>query len=530
MLEENVYRIDPDEVVVEERQRKKIKQSTLGDLAKSIQEIGQLHPAVCHRGEDGKIRLIAGERRLRACQHLKIPFSYTLREEITDPRLLRQIELEENLRREDLDWMEEVQAKKELHELYQEKYGTTTSGKSGGHGLADTADKLGESIGLISGDIELAMWAKAVKEVADAPNKTTAKKIIDRLKKGVDRSILLKKALKVMDESEVDDSEDAEEYTYVVERDPETGITHTVVKALQAKPKPDRLLQEMLITYDKKCKLGKMEAFLAGGVADEWLDFDIVLFDPPWGVDFDRVSLDDGTKEKYQDNRRSFIDSLEDYLKLIYDCMSENSHLYMFFGIVHYQLVYDTLEQVGFKTNRIPILWHKKGSHRTRNPEIWPGRCYEPIAFARKGYKPLYKQGAADIIETPLPSPTLKQDHPSAKHPDIYIELLRRSASPGDKVLDPMGGSGMSAVACEYLRGELGLNWTLIEEKETFRDLTLMNLIKGYDELVKFKYTAPTDFRELNPGSTEWMNFWNAHPEEQPAMLAWMNEEEKEEE
>ena len=519
MTDELIYKIDPNEIVVEDRQRKKKKQSALEDLAKSIKEIGQLQAAICHKGEDGKVRLIVGERRLKACQLLKIPFEYTLKEEITDPLLLRQIELEENLRRENLFWLDEVIAKKELHELYQLKYGLTTQGARGGHKLSDTADHLGESIGLVSGDIELAMWAVEVPEVAAAKNKTTAKNIVDRLKIEVNRTETLKKIYKIVDEPEVDDSEITEEYTYELKKDPITGETHTVVDIIQKKPIVDRLLQERLIDYDKRCLLGKMEEPIKA-----ISNIDIVLFDPPWGIKYDKVALVTGKQSMYIDDSVDFSRKLEEWLGLIYTSMSENSHLYMFFGIVHHQFVYNTLEQVGFKTNRIPILWHKQGAHRTRNPEIWPGRCYEPIAYARKGSKPLFKQGAADIISTSPPSPTLKQDHPSAKHPDIYIELLRRSAYPGDKVLDPMGGSGMAGVACEYLRTELGLDWTMIEEKETFRDLMLMNLIKGYENIVKFKYTAPTDFRELNPGSPEYMNFWKAHPEQQQAMLAWQNE------
>lgn len=516
MTEELIYKINPSEVTVKDRQRKKIKKNTLADLAKSIDDIGQLHPGICYLDEEEKLTLLIGERRLRACQLLQTNFSYRLKEEITDKILLRQIELEENLRRENLDWADEVAAKKELHELYQVRFGLTTQGASGGHKLSDTAEHLGESLGLVAGDIELAMWSSEIPEVADAKNKTQAKKIIERLKKGVKRRIALKEAL----------GADAPK---LVEEDLAEGSQGEIVNTKDmVRPKVASDTQKLLAEFDKRCRLGKMEDILAGGVADELIGFDIVLFDPPWGVNFDKVALDNGDKETYQDSQEDFEKRLLGWLELIYDVMSENSHLYMFFGIVHHQFVYDTLEQVGFTTNRIPINWHKVGAHRTRNPEIWPGRCYEPIAYARKGSKPLFKLGSPDIIPTPPPSPFLKQDHPSAKHPDIYIELLRRSASPGDRVLDPTAGSGMVGVACEYLRSELALDWTMIEEKATFRDLELMNLLKGYDNLVKVQLVPPADFKTLTPGSPEYMNYWKGHPEEQEAMTAWMAEKEEE--
>lgn len=494
MQEEKVYQINPNEILVEPRQRKKIKEKSLKDLALSIQELGQIHPGLCYLNEEGKPTLIVGERRLRACQLLDLPYKYILKEEVTDKLLLRQIELEENLQREDLEWIEEVEAKKELHELYQLRYGLTTQGAKGGHKLSDTAKHLGESDGLVSGDIELALWAEEIPEVAEAKNKTTAKKIVDRLKKGVKRRVALKEALR---ESPKESEENS----------------------------PEQISSQILLEYDKKCLLGRMEDVLEKRPFDLEVSFDIVLFDPPWGVNYDTVSKSTGASENFEDDSDMFLTQFPKWINLLYKSMSENSHLYMFFGIVNHNFVYDILEQEGFQVNRIPLIWHKKGTHRTRNPEVWPGRCYEPIAFARKGKKLLFRQGAPDIIETPSPTPNIKQEHPSAKHPDIYIELLKRSAAPGDFVLDPMAGSGMSAIACEYLRSELALNWTLIEEKETFRDLQLINLVKGYENIVRMQITPPKDFKELNPGSPEWLNYWKAHPKEQNEMIAWTNEE-----
>jgi len=523
-----VHKANPDEIIVDPRQRRKRKPKDLQELARSINSVGQLHPGVCYLNPEGKPVLIVGETRLKACQFLKIPYSYILREEITDELTLKQMELEENLCREDLHWTDEVAAKKELHELYQTKYGETRPGAAGGHKLSDTATHLGESLSLFAADVELAVWAEEIPEVAEAKNKTMAKKVIDRLKKGVNRRLLLKKALGVpteplipersVDEKDFEqeyEDDDCEEYEYEV-----AGRTQPT----PSEPKIPTTNQAFLIEYDKRCRLGRMEDLLT-----ETNYYDIVLFDPPWGVNFDTVALDTGGKESYEDSFAAFKTKLLEWLEQVYGSMAEHSHLYLFFGIVHHQFVYDTLEQVGFTTNRMPIFWHKLGAHRTRNPEIWPGRCYEAIAYARKGKKPLFKLGAPDIQPTPPPTPTMKQEHPSAKHPDIYIELLRRSASPGDKVLDPMGGSGMSAVACEYVRPDLELDWTLIEEKETFRDLSLFNLLQGYENIVKIKLTPPKGFKELTPGTPEYLNYWKGHPEEQEAMMAWSKEQEEKE-
>ena len=253
--------------------------------------------------------------------------------------------------------------------------------------------------------------------------------------------------------------------------------------------------------------------------------------------------------------------------------MAENSHLYMFFGIVNYEFVYTSLEAAGFTTNRMPIIWYKQGAHRTRTPDVWPGRSYEPIAYARKGSKILIRKGAPDVAITPAPTPTMKKSHPSAKHPDVYIDLIKRSCIPGDKILDPMCGSGMLGVAAETLRNTHQLDWKMIEEKETFADLALTNVVMGYHHIVNVDITVPEepllpyyicygcyhsgmsttllidkksgkqrlcpkcqsgvflkseslseDFKTLEPGSDEWKAYWELYPEKQNDMLIWKKE------
>ena len=81
-------------------------------LAKSIERFGLLHPIVV----DDRMRLVAGERRLRACQLLG--WQDTLvRElgELSDAEL-REIELEENLQRKDLTPYERSRTRVELAE------------------------------------------------------------------------------------------------------------------------------------------------------------------------------------------------------------------------------------------------------------------------------------------------------------------------------------------------------------------------------------------------------------------------------
>ena len=510
-----VHRADPGTILVSDnRHRKSFARKPLDLLIESMKDLGQLQPIVCTKDSEGRILLIAGERRLRACIHSKMEVEFILKEEVTDPLMLERIELEENLVRENLSWQEEVAAGERLHAILQKMAGPAGLGRS--HGVRDTAEFLGASKSIVAEDIALPVWIRENPEVAAAPSKTVAKKIVKRLTETVVKGEALEGALEKQK----------------LERERMT------VREGGDAPKPPAsekervagLQQERLLYYDERCRHGE----LAVVMPDLGL-FDVVNFDPPWNVAFDEVSKMVPGKKMYKDHPK--VGEMLSWIQGIWHSMSDNSHLYMFFGIVHHNLIYSMLEEVGFTVNRIPLIWWKRGSHRTRNPLTWPGRSYEPIAFARKGSKPLARQGLPDLIDTPAPTPAMKGIHPSAKHPEIFQQLLLRSCSPGDRVLDPMAGSGMFGVAAEDLIERLALDWWMIEKDEDFRNLQIYNLSKGYTSIIGDSQAREEHFsdyradyeereiagtyKELIPGSPAWLSYWQAFPEQQDEMLEW---------
>lgn len=508
-MKDKIHETSPEEVIVKEgRHRKHFDKGASVRLQCSIRRYGQFNPIVCTKDKEGRVVLIQGERRLRACSDENLPVKYILLEEIEDPLLLEELELEENIQREDLTWQEEVDAKERLHSIKQKRAG------SNGHTMQDTADAFGESKGLISQDVELALWAKALPEVRGARNKTEAKKIIKRLKETVKRSDLLEEILTKEKEKEEPPAEDGKE-----------------------------VLEKMLTRFTKRSLLGPFEEKILSFPEES---FDVVIFDPPWGVSLDSVYLHRTTKS-FSDDPEEIFPQLKQWLEVLYERMSADSHLYLFFGLRNHSPIYGLLENQGFVTNKMPILWRKKGAHRVRTPELWPGRCYEAIAYARKGDKKLSILGRPDWIETPAPSPSMKKSHPSAKHPSVYVDLLERSCVPGDRALDPMSGSNMFGVACEYLNPTHKIDWRAIEKDKDFYELGLFNLMEGFGKITSSskeakepeagpekKYEAwgaeleegmekklEGGFQSLKPGTEEWKAYWKSHPKEQDEMLAW---------
>ncbi|GAG25488.1 unnamed protein product, partial [marine sediment metagenome] len=115
--------------------------SNIMDLSESMQQFGQIQPIVvveCPEGSKNQYQLIAGERRYRAavlCGWTEI--EAVLRENCSDS-MKKELELEENIQRKNLTWMEEVEAKRLIDKLKREQHGSATAGPHGSQGVGWT--------------------------------------------------------------------------------------------------------------------------------------------------------------------------------------------------------------------------------------------------------------------------------------------------------------------------------------------------------------------------------------------------------
>ena len=90
-------------------------EDSLGDLAKSIKEVGVLQPLLVREISKGKYELIAGERRWRAAQRANLTVVPVVVREINELASVEQA-LVENLHRQDLTALEEASAYQQLHD------------------------------------------------------------------------------------------------------------------------------------------------------------------------------------------------------------------------------------------------------------------------------------------------------------------------------------------------------------------------------------------------------------------------------
>ena len=97
--------------------RREFDEAALSELAGSIAKYGLLQPIVVRPEPNGTYKIIAGERRWRACRMAELSEVPVIIKEIDD-RTLMELALIENLQRRDLDFIEEAQGLANLTETY----------------------------------------------------------------------------------------------------------------------------------------------------------------------------------------------------------------------------------------------------------------------------------------------------------------------------------------------------------------------------------------------------------------------------
>ncbi len=173
-------------IEIKPRQRKILTPLQVEEMAASIDKFGLFSPPVMVRGsEEGKLLLVAGFTRLQGMMYLRWPdIPYILLEEQNEISI-KEIELEENIRRTDLEWWEKAEAIAEIHELRMEKDPTWNMRK--------TAEMTKEALGTVSQSVQLRDEVKANPEIKDektlrgALQKLDVKKKLAEKKRDIER-------------------------------------------------------------------------------------------------------------------------------------------------------------------------------------------------------------------------------------------------------------------------------------------------------------------------------------------------------
>ena len=408
--------------VAQNRQRRHFDAAKLQEFADGIQRRGLLHPIILRIvGED--YVLVAGERRLRAITDIhalggtfhhdgeQVPadtIPYTLFSDL-DPLAAREAELEENTHRVDLSWQELAASELELKKLREAQ---AVSRGEAPPTVADIARELNPDATAALTDGQLGDY----------------------------QSNLRKRLLVAahLQDPEVSAAKNAEE-------------AFKILKKKDSASRNRALGESVGRTFTADLHKALNEDSLAWMQACPAEQFDVILTDPPYGVNADEFGDSGGLAA----GAHGYKDDAENFTRLMTVLVSESfritkpqAHLYIFCDIDKFHWMRSEFEAAGWWVFRTPLIWYKRSAMRAPWPEHGPQRKFETILYAVKGKRPTLAM-KGDVLDYP---PDSNLGHAAQKPVALFDDLLRRSVLPGNAVLDPFCGSGTVFAAAHALR------------------------------------------------------------------------------
>lgn len=414
--------------IPEYRMRREFDPAKLSDLADSIKSKGLMHPLVVAE-ESGGYRLVAGERRSKAitllnnsktnfmCNNELVPpgyFPVTLLSDLSPIELL-EAEFEENVIRADLTWQEHTLATAALSELRKQQAqsaGETFTIRSVASEIAGH-EAQGSEITKVSNAVIVAQHL-ADPEVAKAKSQKEALKIIQKKAEASHREVLAQ--------------------TFDLSKTPHTALKGSALELASSLPNAT---------------------------------FDVILTDPPYGIDADKFGSMADVTHQYKDDFDYALKCYQMVAREGFRVCKDSAHAYVFLDPRYFDKISLEFALAGWEVWPVPLIWNK-GNGMLPRPEHGPRRTYEAILYAIKGGKKVAKV-MPDVLNYAL---LTEKDHGAQKPVPLYVDLLSRSTVPGDKVIDFFSGSGTIFPACNKLR----LVATGVEINETYYNLGVTRL------------------------------------------------------
>jgi ParB/RepB/Spo0J family partition protein len=406
------------EVRRNERQRKSL---DVSDLLSSIKRRGVVSPIIVEETNAGYV-LVAGERRYTASRELglaDIP-ARLLSDLSVQERLI--IELEENIKREQLFWKDEVLATHKIHQLYHEIHPDWTQER--------TAEEMGISQGIISIVLRVAEELKLDnKYVHAATGYRAAYNLVARREgRAIDDAMndLMAPMISSPVSSPVTSSLSGHHLPYV---------------APPYVAPPESILEADFLDW----------APLYTGPP-----FSFIHCDFPYGIGIDRSEQAGSAQHgSYSDTEDTFWKLCHCLCLNLNRLMTQSAHL-MFWCSSSVERLNATINffrahAPSLTFNPVPLIWHKTDNRGILpDPKRGPRQVYETALIASRGDRLITK-----AVSNCYGAPTTKDLHQSEKPEPMLRYFFSMFLDENGRVLDPTCGSGAALRAAESISSNI---------------------------------------------------------------------------
>lgn len=416
-------------LVAPDRQRQQLDAS---DLEQSIKARGVVSPIIVARGQDGQATLVAGQRRLTASISLGLPdIPVRWVEDMTQTEL-EIIELEENIKRKDLEWPELVQAVAKIYRLYLALDPDWT--------MTETASSISLSVGTVSMYLRVA---------AELPSQVVA-----------DGEALSPVTTRVLASTGI-----REAYNVLARRDArEAGDALEELLGVQVFQE----VKEGLIGVDLAANADtspiKQVSFLDWASSYRGPKFNLIHCDFPYGNEVAGPQLLGGEAQFYDNDLDTYLDLLTCLCEHLDSFASLSCHLMFWCSSEILIANSDYAKQTwlifsklapSLEFSKFPLIWVKSDDKGiASDPRRGPRHVYETCLLASRGSRQIVR-----VVSDAYSAPTNRSLHPSTKPEPMLRHFMQMLVDDNSSVLDPTAGSGAALRAADSLgaRQLLGL-------------------------------------------------------------------------
>ena len=437
------------DVIVEDRLREDL--GEVDELAESIRDHGLMQPIVI----DDQNNLIAGGRRYTAftllatnevespdpTKYLTIPY---VRLGTLSPAKRRLLELEENVRRKDMTWQEQVIGLAEYHRLAERE--------AFREGEEWTQKMTGGLVGLSQASVSIAlMVAKELKNPESEYHNC-----------GSLRDAIQLKTMKKLDEA-------AKEQLRRIQLRQEQAIKNQTLAKAQVQVTPTEIAQvslspaimgEMNRRTDEQLLTARPALIPLEDIARMYLHgncielipqiaktqvINHIICDPPFGIDMD--NLEEKNVERVVDEHQvaANLELLQDFLKVSYDNIAQDGFLCMWYDLDHHEKIAQWAAKIGWKVCRWPLVWCKTSPCRNSAAQYNITKSTEVCYFFRRSEASFIKakQPRNYILSDAVRSAT----HPFVKPRIVWQYCIDTVSTEKQTILDPFAGEGSGLAA-----------------------------------------------------------------------------------
>lgn len=473
-------------IVEGSRARSSKKYGDLTSLITSIRSIGLIQPIVLSSRADGKYDLVAGGRRFRSLLSIgatELVHGITLRPnvygfifetEVSESSRL-EAELDENIHRLDMDWLDTVLLIDRVHSAKKAQHG---GGRNWGQ--AQTAALLGykDNASVSFATKIAALVRKNDKEILDCKSLNEALTLI--IKRNEDSALAeLQRRIAAKNGG----TTPAPSFGIALG----SGLTSfldTINLSSEKRPLPVPTitltdgplvsLPPAVVPLSTMFRLGRMEDILP-----HYPDasFDHIITDIPYGIDMDNLDVKNQASVEAEHQVQDNKDLMPIFLSHAFRLTRPGGFCVFFFDLDHWNFLQDTAKSIGWKVQDWPYVACKLSPCRNNAPAYNLTKNYECAMFLRRD--------SNTVLRHPVTSSWKPYDfaaeralyaNPFAKPFELWKDIFDMVAFPGQSILDPFAGEN----SCGRAAANCGLHPNGVEVSEVHYNRGLENMRKVY--------------------------------------------------